>query len=290
MESSNLWPGRNTLGEGPLWDSRENVLYWVDIESWELHRFDPTINAHRVWPFESELCCIGLRKAGGLIAAFRNTIEIIYLPEGQTKLIAKPLQHEKNVMFNDGAVDFQGRFWVGTKDLKESNPMGALYCMQSDHSIKKMDSGFTVSNGIGWNPDQTIMYFTDSPARCIYAYEFDKNTGEISHRREWVKVPEKAGFPDGLTVDSEGFVWSTHWNGWRVTRYAPDGSIDQVISMPVPLVTSCCFGGENLSTLFITTASRGLSEQQLKEAPLSGGLFSVKTTTKGVLEPFFVEK
>ena len=132
-----------------------------------------------------------------------------------------------------------------------------------------------------------LLYFADSFARTIYAYELDTDTGVLANRRVFARLAEVDGYPDGLTVDAEGFIWSAHWDGWRVTRYAPDGAVDRVIFLPVPKVTSCCFGGENMSTLFITTASVGMDEAAMAEAPLAGSLFAVETNFQGLVEPAF---
>ena len=147
--------------------------------------------------------------------------------------------------------------------------------------------GVIVSNGLGWSPDDRIMYFTDSGRGVIYAFDFDVDTGDIDNRRDFVRVAPADGLPDGLAVDAEGFVWGAHWNGWRITRYDPDGRIDRVVDLPVPQVTSLAFGGDSLDQMFVTTARLGLTENQLKEAPLSGGLFMIDAGVTGLPEvPF----
>ena len=150
-----------------------------------------------------------------------------------------------------------------------------------------METGITISNGIDWSPDDKTMYYTDSPLHVIYAYDFDLPTGEISNRRAFVKVPDAEGFPDGLTVDSEGFIWSAHWDGWRVTRYDPDGKVERVINMPVQRPTSCTFGGKDLNKIFVTSAWTGLSETDRREQPFSGDLFLIETKVIGQPVNFF---
>ena len=131
------------------------------------------------------------------------------------------------------------------------------------------------------------MYYTDSENRTILAFDYDAETGDISRQHVFVRVTDEAGLPDGLTVDAEGFIWSAHWDGWRITRYNPDGDIDRVIRMPVPRPTSCAFGGDSLNKLYVTSASIDLSPTQLAAAPLSGGLFELDVGTTGLPEPYF---
>jgi sugar lactone lactonase YvrE len=144
-----------------------------------------------------------------------------------------------------------------------------------------MDTGFTISNGLGWSPDDTRFYFTDSAARTIYVYDYDIDTGAIANRRVFAQLAEGVGTPDGLSVDSEGFVWSAHWDGWCITRYDPDGKVDRVLNLPVPRPTSCTFGGPNLDILYVTSARIRLSAHQLAEAPLSGGVFAIRAGVRG---------
>ena len=139
-----------------------------------------------------------------------------------------------------------------------------------------MDSGFTVANGLGWSPDNRLMYFTDSFRRTVYVYDFDLRAGTIANRRPFITLPASDGTPDGLTVDEEGCLWVAVWDAWRVSRYTPDGEELLRIKMPVPRPTSCCFGGANLDTLYITSASVRLNEEALASAPLSGSLFAVR--------------
>lgn len=278
---------RNILGEGPLWHPQEQALYWVDIPKFELHRLEPQTGVHRYWQFHTEIGCIALHANGGLIAALRTGFAHIELPSGKITMLNEPIKDRHDVMFNDGKCDRQGRFWAGTKDVKEEQPLGSIYRLNQDNQYSDIATGFTVSNGLAWSPDNKIMYICDSPTGHIYQYDFDAASGNISNQRIFAKVTADVGFPDGLTIDSEGYVWSAHWNGWRITRYKPDGIIDRIIEMPVPHVTSCSFGGLNCQTLYITTASRGLTAQELIKAPLAGYLFALETLTTGLPEPAY---
>jgi sugar lactone lactonase YvrE len=209
---------------------------------------------------------------------------------GSQKLdfIVNPESDRPYIRFNDGAVDARGRFWAGTmNDQDPAAPDGSIYRLDPDGSVHKMETGFTVSNGTAWSPDNKTMYFTDTFRQVILAFDYDLEAGSISNRRPYVRVPEEDGFPDGHTVDSEGFVWSTHWGGWKVTRYDPAGKKDREIRLPAPNVTKCAFGGENLDELYLTTAWTSMSEEDRKQNPLAGDLFRVKVGIKGLEQPKF---
>lgn len=276
------------LGEGPLWHPIENCLYWVDIVTATLNCFDPTTKDIKQFKLPSQIGSIGWRAKGGLIAALSDRFVSIDTKTGTTQTIAAPLQQEHNVMFNDGKCDRQGRFWAGTKDIAEKNPIGSLYCLDITGKATKMLNGFTVSNGIAWSIDDRQMYICDSPQRQIYRYDFDPVEGRLGKFKIFAQIPEDAGFPDGLTVDSENYVWSCHWDGWQITRYKPTGEVDAIIPMPVPRPTSCCFGGPDLKTLYVTSASVRLPASALVDAPQSGMLFALETDIKGLVEPAYL--
>ncbi|WP_218814243.1 SMP-30/gluconolactonase/LRE family protein [Rickettsiella endosymbiont of Dermanyssus gallinae] len=276
------------LGESPLWHPEEKCLYWVDIVAASLNRLDINNRSVKKFKMPSQIGSIGWRAKGGLIAALSDRFASIDTETGMTQTIALPLKKQSQDMFNDGKCDRQGRFWAGTKDIAEEKPIGALYCLDTEGKAMEMASGFTVSNGIAWNLDNSRMYMCDSPARQIYEYEFDPIKGRLGAFHVFAQIPESEGFPDGLTVDSEGYIWSCHWDGWQITRYKPTGEIDSIIPMPVPRPTSCCFGGGDLKTLYVTSASVGLSASILDDAPQSGQLFALEIGVKGLAEPAYL--
>ncbi|MDQ8039441.1 MAG: SMP-30/gluconolactonase/LRE family protein [Rickettsiella sp.] len=275
------------LGEGPLWHPEEKCLYWVDIEAAKLNRLDINNKKIKQVKMPHKIGSIAWRKKGGLIAALSNDFVFIDTEFGKTEIIASPLTYKQrqSVMFNDGKCDRQGRFWAGTKDITEEKPIASLYCLDTTRKAKEMIHGFTVSNGIAWSLDNSRMYICDSPKRQIYHYEFDPIKGQLGQCQIFAKIPETEGFPDGLTVDSEDYVWCCHWDGWQITRYKPSGEVDGIIPMPVPRPTSCCFGGPDLKILYITSASIRLSSSTLMDAPLSGMLFALDVGIKGIAEP-----
>ena len=277
-EVEQLLTAANQLGEGPLWHIKEKALYWVDIEGECFHRFFPETGKQDTFQVGQPIGCLAFRASGGLVLALRDGLGYWNQDIQDIEIVANPEASRKNARFNDGKVDRKGRLWAGTigEDANSS-----LYRLDQDSSIHTMETGITISNGIGWSPDDKTMYYTDTALRVIYAYDFDLPSGEIKNRRKFVQVPVTEGFPDGLTVDSEGFIWSAQWDGWRVNRYDPDGTIERVINMPVQRPTSCTFGGENLDQLYITSAWTGLHEIDRREQPMAGDLFCVQTEIKG---------
>ena len=274
----------NRLGEGPLWHAAKEALYWVDIEGEQFHRYHTKTDKLDTFQVGQPIGCLGFRVKDGLLMGLRDGIGFWDWDTQSIEIIANPEAGRKGARFNDGRVDSRGRLWAGT--LGEDS-QSKLYRFDPDDTIHTMETGITISNGIGWSPDDRIMYYTDSPLRVIYAYDFDPDSGEIENRRDFVQVPLTEGFPDGLTVDSEGCVWSAQWDGWRVTRYDPDGKEERVIPLPVQRPTSCAFGGPNLDLLYITSAWTGLSDKDRQEQPFAGDLFVLDAGVKGQSENKF---
>ncbi len=282
-----IWAADAILGEAPLWCAKEQAIYWVDIDGKAVLRFDPRSGDRHVFPQRYEFGCIVKRANGDFIAG--TNAGLVYLDADMVSVdvFATPETQFPNNRFNDGKCDRHGRFWVGSTDMDETHPNGALYRVNGSGEVTRMLPGVIVANGLGWSPDDKTMYFTDSGHRAIYAFDFDLDTGTIENRREFARVAPEDGMPDGLAVDAQGGVWGAHWGGWRLTRYDPEGTIDRVVHLPVPQVTSVAFGGDSLDQLFVTTARLGLNEAQLNEAPLSGGLFALDPGVSGLPEvPF----
>jgi sugar lactone lactonase YvrE len=276
----------DSLGEGPVWSSKEQALYWVDIWHPALHRWQPGSNSAKTWAMPAPIGCFTLRQSGGAVVALKTGLHFFDFERESTSFIIDPEAGQNDTRFNDGKCDRQGRFWAGTLDDEgEKLPKGSLYRLDADGSLHTMRGNVTVSNGLGWSPDNRTFYFTDSPTRTIFAYDFDPLSGDISNERVFART--ETGFPDGLTVDAEGFVWSARWDDWRVVRYAPDGSVDRVIKMPVQRPTSCMFGGPDLQQLYVTSARIGLSETDLSQQPLAGGVFVIEAGVSGLPEPQF---
>ena len=273
---------RCVVGEGPVWHAGEAALYWVDIKNPTVHRLNPQTGAVTSWPMAERLGFLVPRAEGGFVAGFKSGLKTVDLATGAIEPIDDPELHLPGNRFNDGKVDRRGRLWAGTMDDAETAAgSGRLYRLDADLSWQSLQDGVHLSNGLGWSPDDEVMYFTDSIRQTIYAYDFDAATGGIANRRDFVRLVDEGQFPDGLCVDAEGFVWSAVWGGGRVVRYAPDGRIDRTVDLPVPQPTSCAFGGDDFATLYITSATADLDGTALAAAPLSGSLFSTIPGVKG---------
>lgn len=275
------------LGEGPTWLANEQKLAFVDILAPSIILANPADGSFQTHAMPELTSAIVPRQRGGYIAAMQTDLKAVDLVTGRMTTIAAPEASKPGNRFNDGKCDRRGRFWAGTLAIDTTPGHGSLYRLDPDGRCTTMDTGFNISNGLGWSPDDRLFYFTDSGVRRIYVYDFDIGSGSISNRRLFVELPEGVGTPDGLAVDSEGYVWSAHWDGWCVTRYAPDGKVDRVINVPVPRPTSCAFGGPDFTTLYVTSARIRLSPQQLAEAPLSGSVFAIRAGVSGLPETPF---
>ena len=272
----------NELGEGPMWSVDEQVLYWVDIFAGNIHRMKPGTSGYETFPVGAPVGSMGFRQGGGFILALKDGLYFWDTDNRPPQFLTNPEADKPHVRFNDGAVDRKGRFWTGTMD---DNGKSCLYRYDPDGGISVRETGIMCSNGIGWSPDNTTMYYSDSQRFTIYAYDFDLESGDIANRRVYLR-PEQ-GEPDGLTVDSEGCVWAAMWDGWRVDRLDPDGKLITSIPMPVQYPTCPMFGGPNMDELFITSAWTAMGKERRHEQPLAGDLFHIQTDVKGIPESKF---
>jgi sugar lactone lactonase YvrE len=287
-EVEHVLAAQNTLGEGPLWSIEEQALYWLNIYGKTFSRYYPATGKFEEFSVGTEIGVMGFREKGGLIMATRQGFGVWDWDKHSLEILVHPEADKPGNRFNDGAVDALGRFWAGTMDNAETHSEGVLYRLDSDLSVHAMITGMGIPNGLGWSPDNKTMYHVDSSRSRVYAYDFDLDSGAISNKRTLIRVPDGEGFPDGLTIDSEGYIWLAHWAGWRITRYDPNGNPVAMYKTPVSCPTSCAFGGENLDTLYLTSAWKGLkTEVERKAEPLAGDLFRLKTGVKGVPENKF---
>ncbi|MFJ8049694.1 SMP-30/gluconolactonase/LRE family protein [Streptomyces luteogriseus] len=266
------------LGEGPTWDAAAGRLLWIDILGSRLHTYDPATGRRTVRRTEQHIGAVKPRAGGGLVLNLRDGIGLLDPDGGFRWLHHEPVPGRRA---NDAAVAPDGALWAGTMRYDEAPGGGTLSRVTGDGSLDVVLGDVAVSNGTGWSPDGRLMYYIDSPTRRVDV--FDHADGRITGRRTLAEIEESAGFPDGLTVDAEGCVWVALWQGSAVRRYTPDGELDRVIELPVPLVTACAFGGADLSDLYITTARVGLTEPPA----LAGSLFVVPGAGKGLAHPPF---
>ena len=278
---------RDSLGESPLWDPVTERLFWVDINRCLIHQLDPRTGEITDWPCKTEPGCLGRADNGRLVAGLRDGFYFFSPATGKFEGITDPEPGKPENRVNDGKVDRAGRFWAGTmRDPNPDEPCGALYKLEGQTALQMLD-GIRIPNSLCWSPDNQTLYFSDTRARVIWGFDFNLASGELTNRRLFVDLQGQLGRPDGATVDTEGYLWSAEYGGGRVVRYAPDGTVDKVVNLPVANVTCPTFGGTDYKTLFITTASQRLTENELAEQPLAGGLFSLKVTVAGLPEPVF---
>ncbi len=265
------------LGEGVIWDKKQNLISWLDIEKGKIHEYNPGVQKHNVIEVNQKIGAIALCNNGGYIAAMKNGIGFINRSTHAIKIIADPESAIPDNRFNDGKCDPFGRFWAGTMSETEEPHAGNLYVLNKDLSIEKKMEGVTVSNGMAWDMKHNLFHYIDSPTQTVVTYDYDLTTGGIRNKRVTIRVPETEGSPDGMTIDEEGMLWVAHWEGWKIARWDPfTGKQLLEIRLPVSRVTSCAFGGNQLEDLYITTAKIGLSKAELIKQPLAGALFVVK--------------
>ncbi len=270
------------LGEAPAWHPGEQRLYWVDILHPAVYRFDPETGVNEASDPGKLVSAILFGTDGSKRVASQDGIETLDFDSRRLSPYVDPEDGLARNRLNDAKVDPAGAIWVGSMCLDASKPSGGLYRVAPDGSVERKDSGITVANGLDWSPDFRTFYFVDTIPGRIYAYDFQQSTGILSNKRTFAVIPDDEGRPDGLCVDTDGGVWCAIWDGWRVNRYAPDGSLDRVLDLPVPRPTSVAFGGADLETLYITSARTRLPATTLAEAPLSGGIFACKPGPRGL--------
>jgi sugar lactone lactonase YvrE len=271
------------LGEGVIWDARRQWLYWVDITGHKLHVFDPGANRDRVIEVGQFIGTVVPRKSGGVMVAVYDGFAGLDLDTGRLEIIADPESDQPDTRFNDGKCDPAGRFWAGTMSLKGVREQGSLYYLDADHTVRRMLTKVSTSNGIVWSQDARTMYFIDTPTMTVAAFDYDVATGNITNRRVAIAIPPGIGRPDGMTIDTEGMLWIAMWDGGAVTRWNPrTAELLQTIPVPAQRATACAFGGPKLDRLYITTARRGLTPEALANQPHAGGLFCVEPGVAGV--------
>lgn len=271
-----------TLGEGPCWDRAKQLLYWVDILEKKVNIFNPVTNENRAIQLEQYVGAIVPRNIDEAVLVLENGFYFLNYSTEEVILIDEPERHLENNRFNDGKCDAYGRFWAGTMDKSSAEEQGALYCLDTKRKVKKKLDKVGLSNGLAWSPDNKFMYHIDTLTKKVSCFNFNIETGDIENPIDIITFPEGEGFPDGMTIDEEGMLWIAHWGGSKVSRWNPKtGKQLTAIDIPALNVTSCVFGGKELNELYITTARTGLSEEQLNNYPLSGGLFRIKLDIKG---------
>ena len=278
-----------TIGEGPVWDVQEQRLYWIDVTGCRIFRCTADGREVRAWDLPETIGSLALRRGGGAVVALASGFHFLDFDSGQTELIAATASDKPHTRLNDGKVDPRGRFVVGGMDTREGGADAALFRLDADLSLHQLDSGFGISNGPCWSPDGATFYFSDSFRGEIWAYDYALETGAISSRRTFTKAGITPGMAtDGSTVDTEGYLWNAQVFAGKLCRYAPDGSVDRVIDMPVKKVTSVMFGGPELDILYVTSMTHPPAPHLPADGALRGSLFALRGLgVCGLPEPRF---
>ncbi len=273
------------LGESPLWCEAEKALYWVDIKGPHVFRFETQAALVKKWMMPSEAGAICKAGPGTFIVCLRSGVMLFEPRSGALHPIADPERRRPGYRLNEAKVDRCGRLWVGSVEDPGFAAQGNLYCIDGGDDILIKEGNFAMPNSLGWSLDGRTMYFADSFQKKIWAYDYEPDTANMANRRIFVEIPDGEGFPDGLAIDSEGFVWNAQIDGWCLKRYDPDGRIERVVTLPVRRPTSLAFGGEDYATLFVTTATFRLTPEELLAQPLAGCVLMLFPGVKGRSEP-----
>lgn len=272
-----------TTGEGAIWHPERQTLFWVDIEGQTLYEYQPEKKECSSWKFDRMVSTVVPETDTTVVVSLQNEIVRVNLSSGETSSIAPIPDEEGKIRCNDGKCDPEGRLWVGTMGFGAPKGAGTLYCVLPDGTVTPKLDRVTISNGIVWSGNKRFMYYNDTPTGKVARYLYDASSGDILHDGTAVALPKGTGAPDGMTIDSDDNLWVAQWGGFGVYCYNPyTGELLTKVNVPAPNVASCAFGGKDLDTLYITTARAGLSDEELKEYPLSGSVFCCKPGATGV--------
>lgn len=281
----------NLCGEAPIWDTRANRLLWADISRSIMYEYRPVTGVKTILSTGLMISGIALHEDGRLLVAGATGV---HLWSGQDDYQTIVATHEGETFFcNDMSADATGRIYFGTTywNANGMEKLGKLYLMNTDSSVRIVDDGIELANGIGFSPDGRTLYFADSTARRIYAYDVETRSGALSRKRVFVQVPGDEGIPDGLTVDADGHVWSAQWYGGQVVRYDPDGKVERRLAIPAKQTSSVAFGGKNLTDLYVTSAAEPWPSDylppgcDLQTGNVGGALYRISTDVQGRAEP-----
>jgi L-arabinonolactonase len=283
----------DNTGEGPIWSTSEQALYWLDIGRKMLCRKSASDGQPAFWNLPDYPGCLAELTPGSLAMAMGAGVQRLNLQTCAIALMTPAPCLRPGTRFNDGKVDPAGRFWAGTmqnnfgpngeaSEIERSD--GALYRFDADGSAHTIETEIGIANTLAWSPDRRKFYFGDSLAGAIWVYDFDADSGAVRNRTPFFHLPD-VGVPDGSAMDVDGCLWNARWDGGAVVRITPDGRLDRVIEVPVPRPTSCAFGGRNLDILFVTSARSGLTPTHLKQCPLSGSVFAIHGLAQGISIP-----
>jgi len=279
-------PGvKDKLGEGPVWDVTEKALYWIDGNAPAIHRLDPRTNTVKSWKTPKPIGSFALREKGGAICAMTDGFYFFDFNSGEAKLIGE-IVAKAGTTFNDGKTDLRGRFIAGTLDSKFKGPAGSIFSIDETLKVSVIEPAIGCTNGPCFSPDNKTFYCSDSVSRTIAAYDYDLQSGKVSNKRQFAAPKGVGGVPDGCTVDAEGNLWSAIAGGGKIICFKPDGSVARTVEVPVPIITSTMFGGDDLDVMYAT--SIGEKVLGMEPGPDGGSLFVIRGLgVKGKPEPRF---
>ena len=283
MSATCLWPVEALLGEGPVYMAKERAVWFVDIVRCQIHRFDTVSGAKWSWTAPSNPGFLAPKASGGFIVGLRDGLYDFKPETGNFELRQRVDADQPGNRLNDGHVDAKGRLWFGTMDDAHKESSGSLW-RYDERGLVRIDPGYRITNGPALSPDGHTLYHTDTIGRTIYAFDVD-DAGDVSNKRVFANIDR--GFPDGPVVDAEGCVWSALYGGWGMNRYAASGKLISHIEIPCANVTKAAFGGDDVKTLYVTTARQQLNAEELAEQPLAGGLFTLRVAVPGLPQAIF---
>ena len=268
-------------GEGPVFDSNRQCLYWVDMLKGHLIIGNMANLNTQKFSIGKALGVLALRKSGGLVLAAENDfIHFDFQNNSLSPIASVPKHKDHATRFNDGAIDQKGRLFAGTMTWDGATDIGTLYRLNADLTAAPLEQGLHIPNGMGWSIDNRTFFLTDTHRHVIYAYDYSLESGEITNKRAHIQFKDDE-FPDGMAIDTNGHLWIAFWGGSKVGHFNAAGKHIKDIKLPVPHCTSCCFGGDDMTTLFVTTSQLILSDAEKKRYPLAGRTFSVQTDSVG---------
>ncbi len=275
---------RSLLGEGPVWDYSVRTLYWVDILEGKIHIYRPLSNEFSSIELGEIVSCVAPAGPRDLVATLKN--RVVLIRDGKIYSTLAEIREPERNRFNDCKCDARGRLWAGTMDMEEKSPSGSLYVLESGKAIRRVLGGITISNGISWSLDNRLMYYIDSPKKRVEIYGYDIDGGDIVGLVDTIDLSSYNGIPDGMTIDSRGTLWIAIWGAGRVVNIDPrTKEVLNEVSVPAPFTSSCTFGGEDLRTLYITTASNRV--KGLEEGVYDGFLYQVRLDITGIPINYF---
>ncbi|KUO85259.1 MAG: hypothetical protein AT709_06400 [Caldivirga sp. MG_3] len=271
---------RSVLGEGPIWLPESNTLYWVDILGDRVHSYrliDGHVGTISIGPYPS---CVMPNEDGNLVVTVKDRVLLVNPHNGSVLRVLATVNEPPSNRFNDCKCDPEGRLVAGTMDMNEKNPTGSVYVVDPGFGLRKIMGSVTISNGIAWSQDGSSMYYIDSPTRRVTVLRYNRREGVVEGVIKHIDLSSYPGVPDGMTIDSEGYLWIALYGGGKVLRVNPvDGEVTGQVEVPAQYTTSCTFGGSSLTTLFITTAT----DRSRQTTGPDGYVFSVEAGVRGTM-------